>query len=186
WNRRWHLVAPAAVVPAWLAATTWQAHHSEPAQWQGCFALATVLYAVLASYPFILGRRAQGSRDPHLTAVAASVFYLFAARAALLQGGLSSIVGSVPVVEGAIMAALLRMLVRMQPADDRDNGRVALVAGAALAFATVAIPLQLNHQWITLGWALEGAALAWLYRRIPHRGLFYWATALLGVVFVRL
>ena len=36
---------------------------------------------------------------------------------------------------------------------------------------TVAIPLQLNHQWITIGWALEGAALAWLYRRIPHRGL---------------
>ena len=48
-----------------------------------------------------------------------------------------------------------------------------MVAGAALAFVTVAIPLQLHHQWITIGWALEGAALAWLYRRIPHRGLLY-------------
>ena len=46
--------------------------------------------------------------------------------------------------------------------------------------------MQLQQQWITIGWALAGAALAWLYRRIPHRGLLYSAVALLGVVFVRL
>jgi uncharacterized membrane protein len=51
---------------------------------------------------------------------------------------------------------------------------------------TVAIPLQLHHQWITIGWALEGAALAWLYRRIPHRGLLYSGVALMAAVFVRL
>jgi uncharacterized membrane protein len=55
-----------------------------------------------------------------------------------------------------------------------------------LAFVTVAIPLQFDKQWITIGWALEGAALAWLYRRIPHRGLFWWAIGLLAAVFVRL
>ena len=65
-------------------------------------------------------------------------------------------------------------------------GRLALVAGAAMAFVTVAIPLQLHHQWITIGWAFEGAALTWLYRRIAHRGLFYASVALLAVVFVRL
>lgn len=60
------------------------------------------------------------------------------------------------------------------------------MAGAALSFITIAIPLQLDHQWITIGWALEGAALAWLYRRIPHRGLLLASTALLATVFVRL
>jgi uncharacterized membrane protein len=74
----------------------------------------------------------------------------------------------------------------MEPRGDRDLGRLAIVAGSALAFATVAIPLQLKQQWITIGWALEGAALSWLYRRIPHRGLLYWAMALLSIVFVRL
>ena len=66
------------------------------------------------------------------------------------------------------------------------SGRLALVAGAALAFLTVAIPLQLDEQWITIGWALEGAAVAWLYTRIPHRGLLFSALALFGAVFVRL
>jgi uncharacterized membrane protein len=65
-------------------------------------------------------------------------------------------------------------------------GRLAMVAGAALAFVTVAIPLQLDHQWITIGWALEGAALAWLYGRIPHRGLLIACAGLLTAVFVRL
>jgi uncharacterized membrane protein len=74
----------------------------------------------------------------------------------------------------------------METIGTRDLGRLALVAGSALAFATVAIPLQLRHQWITIGWALEGAALAWTYRRIPHRGLFFWSMALLTVVFARL
>jgi uncharacterized membrane protein len=33
---------------------------------------------------------------------------------------------------------------------------------------------------------LEGAAVAWLYRRVPHRGLLYTAVGLLGAVFARL
>jgi len=90
------------------------------------------------------------------------------------------------VVEGAVLALLLRQLLALQPPGERDLGRLATVAGAALAFATVAIPLQLKNQWITIGWALEGAALSWLYRRIPHRGLLYSASALLAAVFVRL
>ena len=138
------------------------------------------------AYPFILDRRARDSREPHLTAIAGSVFFFFAARAALVQGGLSSVVGIVPVAEGLMLALLLRELLAIQPPGRRDLGRLALVAGSALAFATVAIPLQLKHQWITIGWALEGAALSWLYCRVPHRGLFYSAVALLSTAFARL
>jgi uncharacterized membrane protein len=50
----------------------------------------------------------------------------------------------------------------------------------------VAIPLQLRQQWITIGWALEGAAVAWLYTRIRHQGLLLASVGLLGAVFVRL
>jgi uncharacterized membrane protein len=131
-------------------------------------------------------RPIRDTRDPHLTAVAGSAFFFFTARAALLQGGLDRFVGAVPIGEGFVMALLLRMLLSLQPSGARDLGRLAVVAGAALAFATVAIPLQLHQQWITIGWALEGAALAWVYRRIPHRGLLLWGVALLAVVFVRL
>jgi hypothetical protein len=186
WKRQWQWIGIAAVLPAWLATAVWYDGHRDPVYWSQLLMLATALYAVFAVYPFVLGSRARESRDPYLTAIVGSVFYFFAARSALLQGGLSSIVGVVPVFEGGVLALLLRALLRIEPKGGRDLARLAIVAGSALAFATVAIPLQLKQQWITIGWALEGAALAWLYRRIPHRGLLYSAMALLSAVFVRL
>jgi len=164
----------------------WHDAHPEPAAWKQVMLLAGALYAVFTAYPFVLHRRARDTRDPHVTAVAASAFLFLVARTAFAQGGLTSIVGVVPVGEAAVLALLLRELLSLQAPGARDLGRLALVAGAALAFVTIAIPLQLRQQWVTIGWALEGAALSWLYRRIPHRGLLYWALGLLSVVFVRL
>jgi len=186
WAGQWNWVAPAAVVAAWWVQTSWHDHHADPAAWASSLALAAGLYIVFVAYPFVLGKRARASRDPFLAAIAGSGWFFFAARTALLQGGYDQIVGAVPVVEGIGMALLLRQLLRLEPIGSRDLGRLALVAATALGFATVAIPLQLNRQWITIGWALEGAALAWTYRRIPHRGLLYWSSALFTVVFARL
>jgi uncharacterized membrane protein len=181
---RWRFVPIAAVVPAWMAVVQWQ--FPPPPDWRLTLLLAAVLYAVFIAYPLILGSRARNDRDPYLAAVLASAMFFVHGRGAFESGGLGWAVGAVPLAVAAVLAGLLRNLLRLQPAGERDIGRLALVAGAALAFVTVAIPVQLRHQWITIGWALEGAALAWLYRRIPHRGLFYGSTALLLAVFVRL
>jgi uncharacterized membrane protein len=183
--RQWKFVAIAAIVPAWLAVAQLQTMPEAP-DWRELLILAGALYAVFAAYPLVLGARARESRDPYFAAVLASAMFFFAGRQAFDAAGLGWAVGVVPVGIAVVLAVLLRRLLSLEPAGARDIGRLALVAGAAMAFVTVAIPLQLRHQWITIGWALEGAALAWLYSRIRHRGLFYASTALLSVVFVRL
>jgi uncharacterized membrane protein len=104
----------------------------------------------------------------------------------MVEGGLGAVIGILPVGLAVLTCGLLLQLLRLETAGARALGRLALVAGAALAFITVAIPLQLDREWITIGWALEGAALAWLYGRIPHRGLFWFSTALLVTAFARL
>jgi hypothetical protein len=144
------------------------------------------IYAVFASYPLILGSRAKDTRDPYIAALVAGVWCFLISRHGMSDAGLDWMVGVVPVVIGAITALHLSQLLRIQPSGQRDLGRLALVAGAALAFLTVAIPLQLRQQWITIGWALEGAAVAWLYTRIRHRGLLLSAAALFAAVFMRL
>jgi uncharacterized membrane protein len=164
----------------------WQTRRDLEITWPHLLTLTSALYAVFVIYPFAIGTRARTDRDPYLAAIFASAMAFFAARAAFIAGGLEWMIGIVPVVEGAVLAAMLRALLTMEPTGSRDLGRLALVAGSALAFVTVAIPLQLRQQWITIGWALEGAALAWLYRRIAHRGLLLGAIALLGAVFARL
>jgi hypothetical protein len=182
----WPFVAVGAVVPAWVAVLQWQANRNLAVEWPKLLALSAALYSVFVVYPFIVGRRARDSRDPYLAAVLASAMAFFGARAAFVAGDLQWMIGVIPVIEGAVLAVLLRALLNLESSGQRDLGRIALVAGAALAFVTVAIPLQLRQQWITIGWALEGAALAWAFTRIPHRGLFYWALALLATVFARL
>jgi len=184
--RSWRPLAVAAAAAGWAVALHWQFFLMPGPPWTQLLVLSFAIYAVFVAYPFVLGRRIQDDRYPYIATIMASAMFFFAARAALDAGGMLRMIGLVPVVESAVLAVLLRQLLRLERPGARDLGRLALVAGAALAFVTVAIPVQLSHQWITIGWALEGAALAWLFRRIPHRGLFYSAIALLTTVFVRL
>ncbi len=132
WQRRWPYVALAAVLPAWLAADTWQHDHPAAADWKGAMALAAALYAVFVAYPFVLNRRARDSRDPYFTAVLGSVFFFFAARRAFLAGGLQAYVGIIPVAEGVVMALILRAAAARSAGGERDLGRLALVAAASL------------------------------------------------------
>ena len=137
-------------------------------------ALATSLYAVFAVYPFVLGN--PGARIPRSVPHGD-----WRQRLLLLRGPDGAAAGRAVLDRrhrpGRSRASswpccCARCSASSRKADATSR-RLAIVAGSALAFATVAIPLQLEQQWITIGWALEGAALAWLYRRIPHRGLLY-------------
>lgn len=150
------------------------------------FTFALVVYALYVAYPLLLGARVQRALEPYHAAILASVPFFFFARDAMNAAGLGYMIGVLPVAQALVMLVLLVRLLRVEPPAERVLTRLALVAATALAFVTVAIPLQLDKQWITIGWALEGAALVWLFRRIPHRGLLAWAAALLGAAFVRL
>ena len=183
-RQEWEYGASAVAVLAGLAAASILIP-PEPSG-RDVLIFAAAIYAPFALYPFVLGARARDERDPYVAALIAAVWCFLIARPGMALANLDWMVGIVPVLIGAVTTLHLSQLLRIEPKGRRDLGRLALVAGAALAFLTVAIPLQLRHQWITIGWALEGAAIAWLYTRIPHRGLLWMAMGLLGAVFARL
>ena len=64
--------------------------------------------------------------------------------------------------------------------------QMAWFGGIALFFITLIFPIQFHRQWITIGWALEGTALLWLFHRLPHPGLRLTGVGLLVAAFVRL
>jgi uncharacterized membrane protein len=181
----WKFVAAGALAACWLALWQWQGPNVV-VEWQQLLALAGGFYVVFTAYALLVGPKRPERREPWLVALAAAVMAFFAGRDAFRGAELEWMIGVIPVVLGLVTGIQLRALLRLQPPGQRDMARLALVAGVALAFVTVAIPLQLNHQWITIGWALEGAALAWLYQRVPHRGLLLACSVLLMAVFARL
>ncbi|HEX8172057.1 MAG TPA: DUF2339 domain-containing protein [Thermoanaerobaculia bacterium] len=146
-------------------------------------AFAGVLCALLIAWPLILGERVQSSLAPQFAACLACLVFGVAAYQPLETLGYDDVIGLLPLSLAAVLVVLLWRDLRLSP---RVVSRVALVAGSALAFITAAVPLQLENEWITIAWALEGAALAWLYLRVPHRGLLVASAMLFVAVFVRL
>jgi len=86
----------------------------------------------------------------------------------------------------AALAALRRSSsILTSPEDKRFT--TALFGAVTLLFVTAAIPIVLDKQWITVAWALEAAALAWLWRRVPEEEALIRASAALAAAsFARL
>jgi len=57
---------------------------------------------------------------------------------------------------------------------------------ASLCLVSLAIPLQLHREWLTIGWALNASAMIYLWKRLDHPGLKYLASLLFAAVAVRL
>ncbi len=96
-------------------------------------------------------------------------------------------IGLLPLALAAVTVAAAQGTRGLWPGEDEcRTSALAWLCGVALAFVTVAIPLQVEKEWITIGWALEGAALLVLWQRLDHPGLKYTALALLGAATVRL
>ena len=78
-------------------------------------------------------------------------------------------------------------ILKTVPAENKSRlTQLAWFGGVALFFITLIFPIQFSHQWITIGWAIEGAALLWLFHRVPHPGLRLTGIGLLVAAFVRL
>lgn len=176
-----------ALIGVFMLEGVWQLRHLSrdgaltPLVWYVGF------YAVLGLFPFIFQNRFHGRLMPWLTSAMAgpAQFYLvyrlikFAYRNAYM--GLVPAVFAVP-----SLLALIRLVKTVPPDAPKRNAQLALFGGVALFFVTLIIPIQYEKQWITIGWALEGTALLWLLRRVPHNGLKYTGIALLLTAFVRL
>jgi uncharacterized membrane protein len=94
--------------------------------------------------------------------------------------------GIASVVLGALALAALRRVLTMPGDPAQRRFTTALFGGVTLLFLTAAIPILLDKEWITVAWALEAAALAWLSTRIREEGLLYACGTLAAAAFVRL
>jgi len=93
--------------------------------------------------------------------------------------------GAIAVVCGILELAMLRRA-RVASTDAARDSLIALFGGVALLFLTAAFPILLHDEWLTVAWALEAAALAWLRTRVAHRGLLIAILVLVGATLARL
>lgn len=178
---------PVALLVSVSAHSLWVARRAsgpfEPVELAALFAAVTVLSA----WPVLAPRSTREAPWAWRTAALAGPLYLLALRHVYLD-----VIGPRTIGLLAIALALVSIgaatAVRVRGPEGAAARRVALVwlTATAAGFVTLAIPLQLDREWITLGWALEALVLVALWRRFDHAGLKYVAFALAMVVCIRL
>ena len=144
--------------------------------------------AVFTIFPFVFHRQFARKSTIWASAALAAPFHFFlvynVVRTTHPQSGVLGLVPAAFAIPSLLgLVSLLRLTPKESPA---RNAQLALFGGTALFFITLIFPIQFDRQWITLGWALEGAALCWLFHRVPHPGLRIAGIALLLISFARL
>jgi uncharacterized membrane protein len=181
----------AAVGASWLAQASWIALRPDlanrAAESSSAFVLAGLTVVVFTAWPFLAAPRFSSTRTAWYAAALTGPLWFFPLKRLFESAFGDSFIGVLPVALGALaLAATARTRTHGSP--DRSQRLSALVwfSAVALGFVSIAIPLQLEKEWITIGWALEGLAVLALWRRLDHPGLKYFGLVLLAAASVRL
>src|SRR6266576_3932316 len=181
-------VLPAVALVSVLALEhAWHFQHFDSAQTSLPLLWYLGFYALFTAFPFIFHRRFAEKTVPWATAALAGPLHFYLLYELIRTAYPNWVPGLVPAAFA--LPPLLGLFVLLKPTpltSPARNAQLALLGGATLFFITLIFPIEFDRQWVTVGWALEGAALCWLFHRVPHPGLRLVAVALLVTVFTRL
>jgi uncharacterized membrane protein len=196
-RRDWTGLVPAALLLSALGIEVWQETSFHAADLAVTLPIYAGFYLAFLALPFALTATvapAWKDRPPPWisSALAGPAFFQPLYRAVSLGWG-KAYIGALPLLLAAVsVAAVAGVAQRFAAAPEetpearRRLGYLALFSAVALGFIALAVPLQLHRQWITVAWALEAAAVWWLFGKLPHPGLKYFGLLLYGCVGVRL
>lgn len=190
----WTIGLPALLGASALHMMIWQLAYLKPERYTVAFGFTTLFYFFFLLLPMIVPfARWREALLPWATSALAGPAFFLPFYYVYKEAFGESAIGLLPVAMAGVSVFALRVVSsRFEAAPGEALGArlrlryLALFTGVALWFIAVAIPLQLDKQWITLGWALEAMALCWLFGRLPHRGLPVFAGILYALVGVRL
>jgi uncharacterized membrane protein len=165
----------------------WHTRHFQAAEPRGPLAWYVGFYAVFALYPFLFRRDFTRLTGPWAVAAASGLAHFWMTYSAIRAGWPNEFLGLVPALFALAPLASLVVILKTAAADQPARlNQLAWFGGAALFFITLVFPIQFERQWLTVSWALEGAALLWLFHRVPHPGLRAVGVVLLCTAFARL
>ncbi len=165
----------------------WQAQHFRPDRALVPLAWHLGFFAAFAAFPFLCRKAFAGRIVPWAAAALSGVLHFYLVYRLISAAYPNGYMGLLPAAFALpTLLGLVLVLRTAVPDDPARRSRLAWFGGVTLFFVTLIFPLQFERQWITIGWALEGAALLWLFQRVPHPGLRLTGAALLAVAFIRL
>jgi uncharacterized membrane protein len=172
-------LTPAAFASFWLVYGAAHFTLKEHNPVWAVFLPLTLAFALVAARALWHARRGRAPAAPDLILAALNAACYFAASYDLAAAHYHDWMGLFAVVLALAHLGLAREL--------RANARAAMLyAGVALTFTTLAIPIQFDQYRVTMAWALEAAALAWIAGRTREARLAAVSLGVFALAAVRL
>ena len=184
--KRWHALARLGCLGAWSLFSFWYFGRYTPDEFWTGLLFCNLFWLIFTLVPFFYDLRTRADEvEPKAS--------LLSLPSGLLAFGFSLAMiadlydqrwaGSISAVYALVSAGLCRILaVRKR----RETTAYALLAGNALFYAVLTVPVLLQGIWITLFWALQAAALFWSAQRLQRPRLAFCALALIGLTTLKL
>ncbi len=183
--RRADWLALSALIGVALVELTWQGMRFANAQAVPVLGFYGLFLLLFVAFPFCSAEK-EKSWSWAISALAQALQFWLVYRVITLAFP-NEWMGLLPALFALPAAIGVWALLKIYRADPATGDvRLAWQAGVLLLFVSLIFPLQFDREWITLGWALEGLALLWLFGRLPHRGLRVVGVLLLCAAFARL
>jgi uncharacterized membrane protein len=174
-QRQWKSLPPLTFIATLVYFWGWYDTFYSPPALENTVFFATVFFILFAALPMVRSLRGEEfSQAEIVIAVSNAAQYLIALRLMLWPAHRWNLTAAM-----LALAAVHFVVAQAVPQRNANAARVAkiLYTALALTFLTLAVPIGLDDEWITVAWAAEGAVLIW-------SGLRFRASALRGLGFI--
>jgi uncharacterized membrane protein len=156
--RRWTGIGSLAYVLTQLLFWAWYGEHYHPEKRAAVLAFQAAVFLVFALADLAPHFRGQAAGWEEGIRLAVNPFVFYATWYYLLDPDYHDWMAVLALALAIVYAAMARLELRLRPSDRR---LLLVTIGTALTFVTVAIPVQLESNWITMAWGVEGLLLLW-------------------------
>ena len=180
--RSWNWIGSLAYVGTQFLFWGWFSEHYHPEKRLGALLFQTAVFLIFVAADLApnLRRRAAGIEE--WIRLALSPILFFAICYHLLDTDYHDWMAVLALLLAVTYAALARAQLHFCPADRRA---LLVTLGTALTFVTVAIPIQLESNWITLAWAVEGLVMLWAAFETDARALRLFSAVVFALALAR-
>lgn len=182
--RHWPILNYQSFVLTVITFAAWAERFYQPSKLWTTVLFLTLLFVVFAFLTIfynIIHRRNASAPELILAFLNAGIY--FGAMYFLLEDKYGDYLGLFSLAMGGAYVALAYLA---NVRHDEDRFLVWVFLGLAATFVTLAAPIQLKQNWITVGWAVEGAILAYIGFKYDSGNTLLASLAIIALVFVRL
>ncbi len=183
--KRWRGLSAIAYFGTQLLFWIWYTENYQPEKRTAVIVFQTVIFLLflLAHLGRDMVRRESSSTEDSLL-LFLNPFVFFATVYSLLNPTHHNWMGLFAIGLAMLYAGAAKLLHSYSPKNCRRE--ILLLIAVALTFLTIAIPIQLSSNWITIAWAVEGIAILWVGFEVRSARLRAQALTLFGLAFFRI